>query len=629
MSDTTPSDNGHQDAEYTYDVAISLPEWADRDLIAERTRAAFAGKQEAVDQIMEAIASHRVAKVKADVSREKADKVAKKFEALGFRAEISHSLKLKKLSAMVPNLKKECPNCEEIVIPGPDTQCPNCGVYIKKLTPEYLAKKRLYKKERELAEMTLRNQQQYDEHARQREMEQRIREEVRREIERKYKINRSRNNKRLTVALGLLVTAGLAGAFWSGRVSNKSPAKLQASAELVTQQLGEDQVQKVLRQTSQLQIDMAKLSAHAPQTEGAVKIDPRDSLLASPEPATGTPLGYSSKQELTNALVLMLAEIGQVERARELTEKAVTASKISTDFDIISHMRNVQLQVESWAIVHGHTDKAQDQIEELTRLVGEIPEPGVRLLCAAEIAANLMLRPDFPEQYTAPLWRMAEAAYQLVKGKSPELGHTLLVARGRGLLNSAQSQLERGMRYQATNLVGQLDTMTRQAPDASAAMLHGFNQKLARIMGNTDGAQQNMALALKKIGQNPNLLQQAQQLRSLIELDHGENKAGQTALSALATEASRRASVDSAAILLETGQSYGKYGNDDGLRQIQSILQGWAKSTPTIAPYEERMRGLAELSLAYRAKKNGDPALMEVHLRQVAALLNQTEAAKP
>ena len=41
------------------------------------------------------------------------------------------------------------------------------------------------------------------------------------------------------------------------------------------------------------------------------------------------------------------------------------------------------------------------------------------------------------------------------------------------------------------------------------------------------------------------------------------------------------------------------------------------------------MRGLAELSLAYRAKKNGDPALMEVHLRQVAALLNQTEAAKP
>jgi hypothetical protein len=630
MPDSQAAPKAHS---FNYDVTISLPEHAGREAVLAHAKQALASTPEVVERIMRALDKHRMAKVKSAVPREKAEKVAKKFEAMGFRAEISPSLKIE-LSALeeAPQAVAEtieCPACSSMVQPDSLSKCPNCGVYINKLTPAILERKRQQRQEKELKQAKLRSQQEYNEHMKQREAEARLRDELRQEVERKFQREQERNRQQTRIAVSVLLLAGCAAAFWGGRAS-KTPAPPTALASpALPAAPSEDDIQKVLRQTSQLQRDMAHLSGTVAQTDGAVKIDARDSLLASPDPAQGAPLSDAAKYELGNALVLLLAEIGQIERARELIEKIVSRNRLGNDFALVSQLRSVQLQVEAWSIMHGHSDRAQEQIETLTRMVGEIPEPVERTLAAADIGAILLLRPDFQPQATEPLFRQADEAYKLAKDKNPQVGHALLVARGRGILNSAQARLERGMRQQATDLTGQLDTMARLAPESSVAVLHGFNQRLAHLMGNADGAQQNMEQALLKIRQNPSPAQQARQLRAIIDLDNYTHKNLQAALAALVSDASKRGGTEGAAVLLEAGQIYAKYGNDDGWREIQNKLQAQAKASPATAPYEERLRGLAEVALAYRAKRNADPALLEVHLRQVAALLNQNEAGKP
>lgn len=624
MADLETGNEQQDESEFTFDVVISIPEWVEKSVVEQRARQSLGAPPEVLNNIMQSLATHRVVKVKNDVPREKADKTARRFESVGFRAEVTHSLKLKKLSQTVSDGKVICPACDNKVKPSAETQCPSCGVYIKNLTPEFLERKRIMKKELERAEYELRDKRRMEDEARRVEFEKKVRAEVRAELERKYKGQKQGLLAKFPPAVTLvLVLSALVVAFVGGRFLYQTQDK-HAPVVAASASDKEDDIEKVIKQTNQLQADMSKLSAPANPDALDAKplIDPKDSLAAASTPATGSPLSEDSKREVANQLILVLAEIGQIERARDMLEKAVASRRTGADLALSSQLRVVQLQVEAWALVYGRADKPQEQIDALTKMVADLPDAGERTIAAASIGAILLRRADLLPQSADGLFALADESYKAQKVRDPRIGHDLLVARGRGLLNSAQTRIERGLRQQAVNLTGQLDTMTRIAPESSAPVLLGFNQQVSQMMGNTSGARASLENALNRLAKLP-LPQQAVALRSLAEGDGVyQDNTLQNTLSALSATAEKRGGAEYAQVLFEVGLMHAKNGNEVALRLVQQKLQDAIKSTPELAVYDEKLRGMAEVALAWKARKAGNPAAVEQHLRQAASLVS-------
>lgn len=633
MSDLETGDDLQEDGEFTYDVVISIPEWVEKSVIEQRAREGLGAPPEVVDRIMESLATHRVVKVKTDVTREKADKTAKLFSGVGFRAEVTHALKLKKLSQQGLSGKVICPACDAKIQPSPDTQCPNCGVVIKNLTPEFLERKRAMKKELEKTEGALRDKRREEDAKRRREFEEKVRAEVRAELEHKYKGSGKRGLFGLPpFVTPVLVLATVAAAFVGGRQFLPGQDRHQVAASAGNTDKGDD-IEKVISQTNQLQADMAKLSTANPDALDAKPlIDPKDSLSASgntaapaalPGAIAGAPLSEDNKREVANQLILVLAEIGQIERARELIDRAVASHKTGSDLNLSSQLRVIQLEVEAWSIVHGRGDKPQEQIDALTKMLADLPDAGERTIASATIGAILLRRPDLLPQAADGLFSLADESYKAQKTREPRIGYELLVARGRGLLNSAQTRIDRGLRQQAANLTGQLGTMTRIAPEPIAAVLYGFDQQLSRMMGNTEGAKASLEMALTKTLKMASLQQQAATLRSLADGEgiYADNSL-QNTLSALSATAEKRGGSEYAQVLYEIGLMHAHNGNEVALHLIQQKLADISKTKPDTVNYEERLRGLAEVALAWKARKNGNPAQVETHLRQAAAMVS-------
>ena len=636
MSDQESPPEAPDESNFTYDVVVSLPEWVERSIVEQQARQGLGVPEEMLAHLMKSIQEHRMVKVKTDVPRDKADATAKKFESVGFRAEVTHTLKLKKLTQKTSDGKMVCPACETKVLPSPETQCPNCGVYINKLTEEFLLRKRLMKKERDLVEFALRDQKKIEESTRRLEMEQRIRAQIKAEMEQKYgKIGKNRKSaldKMPPYSVPVLALLAIVGAFFGGKMLSFDSDSKRQVLNTTSANSKDDDVQKILKQTNQLQVDLARAAGtDAEAAKQGVAIDPKDSLLASPGSPDAPPMDTSNltpiitpeaKLDVQTELALMLAEIGQIDRSRELIDKISTLAKVSTNIKVALQLRVVQLEVDAWAIVH-NLKPGQESIANLSKQVATVPDDGERCVTSAHIAAILLHRPDLDLDAVTPLFNLAEDAYKAQKGNKndPRIGHELLIGRGRAILHHAQTRLVHGYRQKAILLTGQLDTLTRIAPDTSAAVLYGYSQQLSRMMGNTDAAQKTLALALGKARKSPSLAQEGRVLRSLAEADNTWPEM-QTALASLNADAEKRPPAELAAVLLELGLIHARNGSEAGLRDVQKRMTELVRPDAGLSGFEERLRGMSEIAQALRAQKLNDPVGMETHIRLAAAMVN-------
>lgn len=610
------------DGEYTFDVNISLPEWADRGIIQKRAQEGLGLPEEKIEQMMKTLASHRVLKVKTNVTRTEADSVALLFEEVGFRADISHSLTLKKMTAAESDGKQECPACESRIVPLADTQCPHCGVYIKKLTPEFLAKKRLMKAERErLAAMN--ELEQRERHAQElKEIERRLRKEIRKELEKEVDVAPApqQESKKLPLVMPILAVLAIGAAFYGGqKLAFKNMQKSPTSASNTVASKDDDNVEKILQQTNQLQNDMARMAG---SQADAGHLDQKDSLV----PASDRPKGTQSpaaKQQITRGLVRLLAEIGQVERARDMVEKMIAEHATSIDLKLTAQLRTLQLEVKAWELVHRGVDKPQEQLAELSKMVSEIPDGAERALCAAKLATLLARHPELTLGSTDGLFQVAEDAYKEQKAgpRQAELGQALLQARGEAILQQAKARASRGMRQQIEGLAGQLDTLARMAPESSAGAIYGFNQQISKLAGNQEGAAKHLQTALTKARLAGTLAQQAASL-SMIANAPGiyTNATWQQTLAALLTEAQSASPAEHAAVLYEVAQIHGRHGTENIVREMQKKISDLVKSDVSLLPLDEALRGLAEVALAAHAHSQSEPALIEQRLRAAATL---------
>lgn len=196
-----------------FDVVIKVPQGARLSDIEQLARDVAGMPSDRVANMIKALRSIPEAKVGAGVTREKADRAEEQFTKAGLNVEITPVLGIAEGpldSTLV------CPGCRERVDLPASRQCPKCGVYVDKMTDEYLLRKKIMDKERSSIASQLDRSAARSEKSSKQSVEDAIRASVRKELEKEYGINKGGFLKSKTAMVGLVAALGLAAAAYTG-----------------------------------------------------------------------------------------------------------------------------------------------------------------------------------------------------------------------------------------------------------------------------------------------------------------------------------------------------------------------------------------------------------------------------
>ena len=196
-----------------FDVVIKVPQGARLSDIEQLARTEAGMPSDRVTNMIKALRSIPEAKVGAGVTREKADKAKEQFTKAGLNVEITPVLAITdgpEDSTLV------CPGCRNRVDLPASRQCPVCGVFVDKVTDEYLLRKQLMDKERAMISSQMDRSASRTAKSSKQSIEDAIRASVRKELEKEYGINKGSFFTSKIAVLGLVAALGLGAAAFTG-----------------------------------------------------------------------------------------------------------------------------------------------------------------------------------------------------------------------------------------------------------------------------------------------------------------------------------------------------------------------------------------------------------------------------
>ena len=207
-----------------FDVIVRLPSGANFDAIRERAITEAGIQEDKIDALLRALKNSPKAKIGSGVPKERADKARADFSKAGLHVDVSPVLSVQTMTTGTFDGTFSCPACRNKVVLPDNRQCPSCGVFVDKVTDEFLLKRKILEQERAMAEARLERETK-DSTKRSVELnEQELREKIRREIEKEYGLTSedgSLISSKWVKALLVLVLFG--GAIAAGRFSNDVP----------------------------------------------------------------------------------------------------------------------------------------------------------------------------------------------------------------------------------------------------------------------------------------------------------------------------------------------------------------------------------------------------------------------
>lgn len=170
---------------------------------------------ERIERLLKVLASSPSAKVGAGVTREKADLAKVQFGAAGLLVEVTPVLSIQ--AAMAGNYDGTfvCPACEKRIVLPENRQCPSCNIFVDKVTPEFLLRRKMMEQERGKIEYEQAKSAKDSEKRTREAMEAAMRAKVREEIEAEYGIKRKKGLSSPVKAAGVFVL--LVAAFVGGK----------------------------------------------------------------------------------------------------------------------------------------------------------------------------------------------------------------------------------------------------------------------------------------------------------------------------------------------------------------------------------------------------------------------------
>ncbi len=203
-----------------FDVVINVPPGARLAEIERLARDVAGIAPDRIERLMQVLKGSPQAKIGAGVTREKADLAKEQFTQAGLLVTVTPLLAIQAAVAGSYDGTFVCPACQKRVVLPENRQCPACGIFVDKVTDEFLLRRKLLEQERGKIEFAqAKSAKEGDKRAREL-MEASVRAKVRAELEKEYGIKEEKpglfpGSGRVFKAVGMLVL--LAVAFMGGR----------------------------------------------------------------------------------------------------------------------------------------------------------------------------------------------------------------------------------------------------------------------------------------------------------------------------------------------------------------------------------------------------------------------------
>lgn len=592
------------------------------------------------------------------VTRERADK-ALALQDAGLVVEVTPVLTLAPKVETAVDGRMECPACGELTELGPERQCGHCGVFVDKV-PEEVKLRRQLKAQEESRMAARRQHEAQQEQAKARAaLEERLRQQIRDELESQFGALRERNDwrqglgKPVVAGLALAVMAGAFGAGWGvarGMAPEAGPAvAAKASPAMAAASVpSAEQIDKLLAR-----LDGMASPDDAPAAGGARAMHAsasaalpglgadslRPGIDVPPQPPE-TQLANAFAQvdglpkvdadaawpadlvpRLRAELAVGLARSGQVQRADELLQ-TLAPWRASSDPQLASLLRRTRLLVQAWGLQDLSAASAGPRLAAMRESLRELVDPIDRATTLTELLPVLARAPSVSEAWLTSLLQQTAQAVKAVAEEAPRraLAEAWTVAEARSLVARAEREAAQGQFSRLRPRLTALEALLPQTVEtATQARLLLMQLRLTQLAGEPVAkVQATWQAALERVtplGQQAELLREAAQAGNWLSLDELRRQAQRLGSRTDSVQGAARAAGAGELALLwaDLGQA------DQAAQWRQRALQtAGLNADQTLRLRAELVAG-AEVALASSAHRVGDFAVAEGHWRRAAA----------
>jgi len=552
-----------------FDVFVKTPP---NTSFKEVTRAlALSGlPSDQVERLLVALRNGPQVKIGGGVSQERADKAKSVYSAAGLVVMISPVLVLQtKVEGAFDGLFV-CPACGERVVLPPSRQCTHCGVFVDKVTEEFLLKRKIMQQER--AKLTFQADRDTKESLKlsRQAMEAAIRAEVRKELEAEF--GRSEGAHFLSGKAGLLRLTGMASllvlAFAGGNAMSQSAwpwsnsdsilnfkktvgvdslmdktGSGKAGATEAAPTAGEQDIEDLLTTSGSngngkgLTLDQALAAANtlgkalgnttaerawtgavSPSVAGSAGSSSLALLPTQKIPAL--PASPETRWILTVEFARQLAELGQWQRAQDVLRSLKATPNPNVTPEVASGIRLADLEVRAWAMGAVGKDRVGKAIEAV-QLATNLPDPAERVHAMGRV--GVILSQQAPSQAAASRAFIAQAGDALKSVADVNLREKLhgdwMVFMGEAYGAEVASLAKAGQWKKAKLGSSALDSLIQQAPQGPAKVrLHAIQSRMRQQLGEADQSRESLARALSMAAAETSLSGRAVLLRAIAKL---------------------------------------------------------------------------------------------------------------
>jgi hypothetical protein len=648
-----PSPDGEDEPKF--DVFVHRPPEITLEEVRRRAIEQLGLPAEKVESLIKALRSSPHVQLGKEVSKARADKARVDMAKLGLEVEANPVLSLMPLNVSLDG-KMNCPACGERADMGPERQCPACGVYVDKVSPEMLLRKKILEQERGRIAWRLAQQQAKDEPVETpEEMEARLRDEIRDELERQNGLERPGlsflqkvANMRAVPAAALLsvVFGGVFAAGWMveqardtrvvpgvalttrvvpmdaeallARMDEMPPAAGRVASSVSPSALDDslDHIVRVRRTVGEgLTLDRAM---------AALDADPAS--VVTQKVGSLPPLPTEARARLLADLALHLAQMGQGARANEVMN-TLGAWKGTTDADLAARLRRTRLLVDAWSLADLSSQSPRSRMDGLKAGAAAIADPAERAATLGAVgrvlAQQVHLAPELSKDFLT-LAALATKAVTDVAARDQATAQWW-VDFGQTLLVSTQQAARSGQATRSRALSDELAGMAAKAPGGvPAARLHAMLAQTARLSGQADTvASAALQASLAQVARLNDLAAQAATLRELnadlVPADRSQVAAAAERLAGKADTAAGPARAQLLTQLALLAADAGKTETFLALRQRALQVTGVPLDVATALRAELVVGGeLAQAQVLHRA---GDFAKADQGVQRVAGYL--------
>ncbi|MBQ0929220.1 hypothetical protein [Ideonella alba] len=598
-----------------------------------------------VQSLAEALQSASSVVLGRNISRERAER-ANLLERAGLLVEITPVLQLAPKPESDVDGRVECPACGEIMVPGPHRQCAHCGVYIDKVSPELLMRRKLRKQEQARVALRVAAEQQQSRRRAEAAMEERLRLEIRQQMESRHGLKSPgralpawQRPAKLAGGVMLVGAAFVAGWFMPRGGTLESVPVATASAGIAGVPPGE-QIERLLAH-----VDRGEQAPGAGRRPAPPiwTVEPADSLRAgpdvppqSPEQLLATsfgrldglpPLGAGVTWPvdllpgLRADLAVALAESGQMGRAEELLQ-SLEPWRTSVEPRLTEQLRRARLLVHAWGLLDHGLTTVQPLLTRVSDGLRSMVDPIERASLLAQVVPVMARAPAVSDDVIAGLIRQTGAAVKAVAEQGPRhrLTEAWIVAEAQVLLARAEHEAVRGHFSRLRTRVAALAALQPQTLEpATQARLLAMQVRVSQLAGE---APERLVTAWRQAFERvPSIAEQADLLREAVELPGG---ALVDDARRLATRLATRGEAASQGAARAEGLGrlsllWAELGDaDQAALWRQRALQTPGLQPETALRLRAQLTTEAEICLAQATLRLGDLARAESHWRRVA-----------